>query len=245
MRRTVGYAMANIPTNPQAERAVLGACLVSSEALGTVSEMPEDFHDVNNKAVYEICLSMYLENKPIDLVTFQNEAMKRGVFERIGGQPFLAELICYDMLPANAGYYAEIVRDTALRRLMIEAGQKISALGMKADVEANELIGEAEKVILDASASKEASGPVSIQAAAQSTLAKIMELRSGARKNTGFMTNFTDLDRLVNGFQPGTLNIIAARPSMEKTALALNIAQFGHNEHTSPREATVKAPKKE
>ena len=226
----------NIPQNLQAERAVIGACLVSAEALGTVSEMlkPEDFHDLNNKAVYEICLNMYLENKPIDLVTFQNEAMKRGVFERIGGQPFLAELVGDEMLPANAGYYAEIVRDTATRRRMIDAGQKISALGMKADVEANELIGEAEKIILDASSTKETAGPVPIQTATSSTLAKIIELRSGARKNTGFMTNFTDLDRIIAGFQPGTLNIIAARPSMGKTALALNIAQFGHNEHTSP-----------
>ena len=82
----------SMPQNSQAERAVIGACLVSSEALGTVSETlkPEDFYDVNNKAVYELCLSMYMESKPIDLVTFQAEATKRGIFERIGGQPFLA-----------------------------------------------------------------------------------------------------------------------------------------------------------
>ncbi len=225
--------MPNIPSNPQAERAVIGACLVSAEALGTVSEIlkPEDFHDANNKAVYEICLSMYLANKPIDLITFQAEATKRNVFERIGGQPFLAELIGDEMLPANAEYYAEIVRDTALRRRMIDAGPKISALGMKPDIEAGEIVSEAEKIILEASASKATTGPVSIQVAAQSTLAKIMELRSGTRKNTGFMTSFTDLDRIIAGFQPGTLNIIAARPSMGKTALALNIAQFGRKDN--------------
>ena len=223
--------MANIPQNLQAERAVIGACLLSVDALGTVSEMlkPEDFHDMNNKAVYEICLSMYLANKPIDLVTFQSEAVSRGIFERIGGQPFLAELVSDTMVISNAGYYAEIVQGTALRRRVIDAGQKISALGVKPDIEAGEIVSEAEKIILDASAEKETSGPVSLQVAAQSALERINELKTGTRKNTGFMTHFTDLDRIISGFQPGTLNIIAARPSMGKTALALNIAQFGGN----------------
>ncbi|MBQ6970985.1 MAG: replicative DNA helicase [Synergistaceae bacterium] len=224
--------MANsIPQNLQAERAVIGACLVSSDALGIVSELlkPEDFYDPSNKAVYEICLSMYQSSKPIDLVTFQNEAMSRNIFERIGGQPFLAELVGDDMLPANAGYYAEIVRDTATRRRVISAGQKIMTLGAKTDIEASEIVSEAEKIILDASAGKDTSGPVSLQSVTQSALARINELKSGARKNAGFMTKFTDLDRIIAGFQPGTLNIIAARPSMGKTALALNIAQFGGN----------------
>ena len=223
--------MANIPSNPQAERAVIGACLLSVDALGTVSEIlkPEDFYDVNNKTVYEICLSMYLDNRPIDLVTFPAEAKSRNVFERIGGQPFLAELVSDTMVIANAGYYAEIVKGVALRRRFIEAGQKISALGTKSDIETGEIVGEAEKIILDASAEKDTSGPVSIQESMPSVLTKIYELRAGTRKNTGFQTNFTDLDRIITGFQPGTLNIIAARPSMGKTALALNIAQFGGN----------------
>lgn len=221
----------NIPQNLQAERAVIGACLLSSDALGIVSELlkPEDFYDPSNKTVYEICQSMYQSNKPIDLVTFQNEAVSRNIFERIGGQPFIAELVGDDMLPANAGYYAEIVRDTALRRRVISAGQKIMTLGAKADIEACEIVSEAEKIILDASAEKDTSGPVSLQSVTQSALARISELKSGARKNAGFMTKFTDLDRIIAGFQPGTLNIIAARPSMGKTALALNIAQFGGN----------------
>lgn len=156
--------------------------------------------------------------------------MSRGIFERIGGQPFSAELVSDTMDIANAGYYAEIVQGTALRRRVIEAGQKISALGTKPDVETGEIVSEAEKIILDASTEKESSDPVSLQTAAQSALARINELKTGARKNTGFMTRFTDLDRILAGFQPGTLNIIAARPSMGKTALALNIAQFGGNE---------------
>ena len=221
----------NIPQNPQAERAVVGACLLSSDALGIVSEMlkPEDFYNINNRIVYEICLSMYLDSKPIDLVTFENEARSRNVYERIGGQPFLAELVSDVMFTSNAGYYAEIVKGTALRRRVISTGQKISELGMKPDIEPVEIIGEAEKLLLDASAEKDSSGPVSLKESTPAVLAKINELRTGTRKNAGFLSRLTDLDKIIAGFQPGTLNIIAARPSMGKTALALNITQFGSN----------------
>jgi replicative DNA helicase len=225
----------NPPQNLQAERAVVGACILSVDALGNVSEIlkPEDFYDTSNKMAYEICLNMYLENKPIDLVTFQNEAINRGVFERIGGQPFLAEIVSDVMTTGNAVYYAEIVQGIALRRRFVEAGYKITAIGLKPEMETGEIVSEVEKIILEASSRKEFSGPVPIQKAAYSTLAKIMELRSGARKNTGFMTGFVDLDRIISGFQPGSLNIIAARPSMGKTALALNIAQFGYKDNAN------------
>ena len=219
----------NIPQNLQAERAVIGACLLSSEALGTVSEMlkPEDFYDFSNKLAYEICMSMYLEGKTIDITTFSAKATQSGKFERMGGQPFLADLVSDTMMIGNAGYYAEIVRDMARRRRVISAGAKISALGAKTDIESGEIFSEAEKIILDASSEKETSGPVLVHISARSAFAKINELKSGQRKSAGFMSAFTDLDKIVAGFQPGSLNIIAARPSMGKTALALNIAQFG------------------
>lgn len=123
--------------------------------------------------------------------------------------------------------YAAIVQEAALRRRIVDAGQKIAALGAKADVEAVELVGEAEKLILEASTEKETSGPISAESAALTALERIKELRSGKRRNTGFATGFSALDSYTGGFQPGSLNIIAARPSMGKTALALNIAQFG------------------
>lgn len=221
-----------IPQNSQAERAVIGACLLSIEALGIVSEIlkPEDFYDVNNKIAYEICLNLYLENKPVDFVTFQDTAIKRGDFDRLGGQPFLAELVSDVTVITNAGYHAELVKGASLRRKMFEAGNKISALSAKGDIETHEIIDEAEKIILDASNKKDFSGPVSLKNSLPSVITKVKELKSGARKNTGFRSNFADLDKIIAGFQPGTLNVIAARPSMGKTALALNIAQFGGEE---------------
>ena len=221
----------NTPRNDKAERAVIGACLLSRDALGRVSEIlkPEDFYDVSNRLSYEICLSMYGADRPVDIITFEAEAKNRGMYDRIGGQPYIAEVLSDDMVSLHAEYYAEIVRNVALHRRVIEAGYKISRLGMKLSVEGGELMGELERILLEATAAKETCGPISLQSEKVSVFAKIEELKTGKRKNVGFTSGFMDLDRILGGFQPGTLNIIAARPSMGKTALALNIAQFGNS----------------
>ena len=221
----------NTPRNDKAERAVVGACLLSRDALGRVSEIlkPEDFYDVSNRLSYEICLSMYGADRPVDIITFEAEAKNRGMYDRIGGQPYIAEVLSNEMVSLHAEYYAEIVRNVALHRRVIEAGYKISRLGMKLSVEGGELMGELERILLEATAAKETCGPISLQSEKVSVFAKIEELKTGKRKNVGFTSGFMDLDRILGGFQPGTLNIIAARPSMGKTALALNIAQFGNS----------------
>ena len=221
----------NIPRNDKAERAVVGACLLSRDALGRVSEIlkPEDFYDVSNRLSYEICLSMYGADRPVDIITFEAEAKNRGLYDRIGGQPYIAEVLSNEMVSLHAEYYAEIVRDVALHRRVIEAGYKISRLGMKLNMEGGELVEEMARVVLEATSSKETSGFVPIQATMPLVFTEIEELMSGKKKNAGYMSKLIDLDRILGGFQPGTLNIIAARPSMGKTALALNIAQFGCN----------------
>ncbi|MBQ3646420.1 MAG: replicative DNA helicase [Synergistaceae bacterium] len=216
-------------TNTQAERAVVGACLISSEHLAKISEIlrPEDFSDINNKIAYEICIDLYHNGNPVDLISFQAEAMNREVFERLGGQPFIAELMSDDAVTSNSIYYAEIVKENSLRRRIHEAGEKISTLANNNEIPANEIIDEVEKIILEASDEKEKTGYKTLKNSLPSLIKKIEDLKNGERKNDGFFTPFTDLNRIIPGFQPGTLNIIAARPSMGKTALALNIAQFG------------------
>ena len=222
----MGYEM---PKNLQAERAVIGACLLSADSLGIVTEMlkPEDFYDMSNKMAYEICLSLYNGERAVDLVTFESEAKNRGLYDRIGGQPYLAEVVKDTVAVAHTVYYAEIVKDVALHRRVMEAGYKLSKLGANLELEGGDLMAEMEKIILEASREKETSGLVSIQKTMPSVIVEIEELMTGARKNVGYMSKFMDLDRILGGFKPGTLNIIAARPSMGKTALALNIAQFG------------------
>ena len=224
----------NTPRNDEAERAVVGACLLSRDALGRVSEIlkPEDFYDVSNRLSYEICLSMYGADRPVDIITFEAEAKNRGLYDRIGGQPYIAEVLSDDMVSLHAEYYAEIVRNVALHRRVIEAGYKISRLGMKLSVEGGDLMGELERILLEATATKESIGPISLM---NETPLVLAEIKAGGKRDAGFISGFTDLDRILGGFQPGTLNIIAARPSMGKTALALNIAQFGGDTEANSR----------
>ena len=224
----------NVPRNDKAERAVVGACLLSRDALGRVSEIlkPEDFYDVSNRMSYEICLSMYGADRPVDIITFEAEAKNRGLYDRIGGQPYIAEVLSNEMVSLHAEYYAEIVRNVALHRRVIEAGYKISRLGMKLSVEGGDLMGELERILLEATATKESIGPISLM---NETPLVLAEIKAGGKRDAGFISGFTDLDRILGGFQPGTLNIIAARPSMGKTALALNIAQFGGDTEANSR----------
>ncbi len=225
------------PQNLEAERAVLGACMLSKDALGNTAEIlrPDDFYDSNNKLAYEIMLSMYASDKPVDFVTISEEFKSRGIYERIGGQPFFAGLIANIMTTANATYYAEIIRERATRRRLIEAGNKIIELAYKDDTESNEIINEAERIIFEAAQNKNTADFRSISELLTPTFHKIEErYKNPSTEVTAFPSGFSDLDRIISGFQPGSLNIIAARPSMGKTALALNIAQFGGDDSNLP-----------
>ena len=224
-------------TSPEAERSVVGACILSPEALWTVSEMlkPDDFYDINVRILYEIIMDMYTNGKKVDIITIQDEAKSRKVFERIGGQPFLAEILNSVTMTAMVGSHAEIVQEKALRRRMEDAGNKIAALSRKPDLDSSGIVSEAEKAILDASQNREASSLVSLKELSGNVMRNITEVyNAGGRKNTGYSSGFTDLDKIISGFQPSSLNIIAARPSMGKTALALNIAQFGGETYNNP-----------
>ncbi len=195
--------MDNVPKNLQAERAVIGTCLLSSEAIGIVSEklMPEDFYGQSNRKAYEICLEMYQAGKPVDLTTFQSEAISRKEYSRLGGQPYLAEVVGDAMAIGNVEYYAELVEEASLQRRLVEAGPKITGLGMKTDLTPEELVVETERIVLEASREKETSGLESIGATLPPVLLKVEELRTGVRKNAGYMSKLTDLDRILVDFQ--------------------------------------------
>ena len=221
------------PRSLEAERAVLGACMLSKEVLGNTAEIlrPDDFYDSSNKTAYEIMLGMYASDKPVDFVTVYEELQNKGAFEKIGGQPFLAGLASDITTTANASYHVDIIREHSLRRRLIEAGNKIIELAYKTDTDTSQIINEAEKIIFEAAQNKNTSDFRSISELLTPTFRKIEERYENSGIDiTGFPSGFRDLDSIIAGFQPGSLNIIAARPSMGKTALALNIAQFGGNQ---------------
>jgi len=218
------------PQNTGAERAVLGACLLEQDALGhTVENLSsEDFYDMNHRAAFEVMAEMFGANRPVELITFGEELMKRGLFEKLGGQPFFASMVAEVPTTANIEFHVSIVKEKSVRRRLIDAGNHIVRLGYAADLENSMALDEAERVVFEIAQNNNKADFRPIRDILGGTFAKIEEQyrRSGAQVS-GFESGFMDLDKLTGGFQPGSLNIIAARPSMGKTALALNIAQFG------------------
>ena len=218
------------PRNLDAERAVIGACILSKEALGSAIEIltANDFYDPNYKAAFDTLVNMYVSDKPVDALTFSEELKQLGIFDRLGGQPFLAEIISLVTSTANASYYAEIIRERAIKRRLIEAGNAIINLAYNEQKSTREIINEAEKLIFEAAANKSSSEFVRVSELIAPTFITIEErYKQTGSQMAGFSSGFHDLDAITGGFQPGSLNIIAARPSMGKTALAVNIAQFG------------------
>ncbi len=221
------------PHSDEAEKAVLGSCLLSPDALVTTMELlkPEDFYQPMNAELFKVISGMYSAGNPVNMLTVCEELKAHSLYEPIGGMAVIANMMSSVHTTAAISSHAEIVRDYALRRRMIIAGDKIAQIAQKPEYDSSEIIAEAEKEILKASQNMESSSPVSVGELSPSLLSKIDDIRSsGGRKITGYSSGFKDLDKILSGFQPGSLNIIAARPSMGKTALALNIAQFGRVE---------------
>lgn len=226
-----------LPNSKEAERSVLGSCLVSSDALGTAAEIlkPEDFYDPAHIDLFRVITSLNESGKPVDFLTVSEELKARSLFESLGGDMFIAEIMSSVTTTANIITHSEIVKEYALRRRMIKAGEKIASIARKLEFNGSEIISESEAEILKASQNMSQSSPVSSRELSGSVMKEIENIyRNGANQITGYSSGFADLDGILLGFQPGTLNIIAARPSMGKTALALNIAQFGGVEGTNP-----------
>lgn len=225
------------PYSTEAEQSLIGACLISSEAFNEVTELltPEDFYDTSCRIVYEAIKGLSHAGKPSDLVTVSEELKTSGDFERIGGMVYLAGLMSSVATTANIISHAQIVLEYSLRRRMLRASDKIAGYALKFELDSAGIISESERELLEASRVHESSNPVRISELTPTAIKTLEELHNtGGRKVTGYSTGFTNVDSILSGFQPGSLNIIAARPSMGKTALALNMAQFGGENDSNP-----------
>ena len=225
------------PHSTEAEYAVLGECLISASALGTAMELlkPEDFYEPMHGKLFEVMTELEASGRPVDMITVSEELKSRNLFEPLGGNPFLARVMEIVTTTVLSRYHVEMVRDYALRRRLIQAGENITRIARKPDIDPSEIISASEGEILKASQNMESTSPVSLGEISPTRMKVIEDIyRSGGRKVTGYSSGFKDLDKVLSGFQPGSLNIIAARPSMGKTALALNIAQFGGEKSSNP-----------
>lgn len=214
------------PHSVEAEQSVLGAMLLDKEAINTAIEIirPDDFYKDANKEVYEAMLVLNNRNEPIDLITLSEELKRRGTLESIGGLTYLANLSSSIATTANTKYYCEIVQEKSILRRLISTSNEVMGLAYDNSEDVNFIIDKAEKNIFDITQGAHKKGFFPISEVLLSSFAQIEERAANKGQLTGLTTGFSDLDYKLSGLQKSDLVLLAARPSMGKTALGVNIA---------------------
>ena len=214
------------PQNLEAEESVLGAMMLSPGAIGAVSEILDasDFYRESHAKIYRGALGLYAKGEPVDAITLVDELEERGELEEAGGRVRLHELAALVPATANAAHYARIVREMATLRGLIGAGQQIATLGWERPGETPVLVDRAEQIVFQLSQSRVTTEFSHIEDLLKDSFERITALYEAGEDVTGTPSGFKELDRLTSGFQPGNLIIVAARPSMGKSALGLCIA---------------------
>ncbi|EUJ19883.1 replicative DNA helicase [Listeria grandensis FSL F6-0971] len=215
------------PQNVEAEQAVLGAVFLQPEALITASEilMPDDFYRQGHQLIFQAMLELSDQGKAVDVVTIYEALASTGKIEDVGGLPYLTELSGAVPTAANLEYYAHIVEDKALLRRLIRTATQIATDSYAREDEVETLMDEAEKNILEVSSRKNVGAFKNIKDVLVKTYDDIEILHNRKGDITGIPSGFSALDHMTAGFQRNDLIIVAARPSVGKTAFALNIAQ--------------------
>ncbi len=216
------------PHSLDAERTVLGALLLDPEAIVKVSDLlvPEDFYDPVHRLIYKAVSDLFTGHEPIDFITVTSKLADERKIQEIGGSAFLAELASAVPTSSHIYQYAQIVKTKAVHRRIIEAGQKISGLGFDIERPVAELLDEVEKTVFAISNTFLKEKFLHIRDVLSMRYEKFAELHEAKDDNLvkGVPTGFHALDFKLSGLQPSDLVILAARPSMGKTSLALNVA---------------------
>ena len=214
------------PQNIEAEQAVLGAMLISKEAIAEAAQIlnPVDFYREAHRIVYEAMLDLSNKNQAVDNLTVIEQLNKAGLLEKVGGIAFVTALANTVPTAANVIFYAKIVKEKSLMRRLINTATAIATMGYEDSEDADTIMDKAEKMILEIAANRKTSDFTPIKQIVIDTFSKIEGLYESKGGLTGLSTGFKDLDRLTTGLQPSDLILVAARPSMGKTAFTLNIA---------------------
>ncbi len=216
-----------LPHNLDAERSVLGAVLLDNEAFNTAIAIitPEAFFRDAHRRIFERMVQLTERRSAIDFVTLREELGKAGELEEVGGAAYLASLVDGVPRATNVEYYARIVREKAILRSLIYAANKIVGNAYEADQDADLILDDAEGAIFAVAEDRVKAGFVPMRQLVQESFPKIEKLFEHQSYITGVGTHLPDLDKMTRGFQPGDLVIVAARPSMGKTSLVLNVCQ--------------------
>ena len=216
------------PQSVEAEESLLGGVLLDNTAIDRALEFvtPEDFYREAHRKIMRAMLELNQRGEPVDLVTLAEALKGRGDLAGIGGATFLAELADKVPTAANTAFYARIVRQKAVLRSLIQTATEIATMGYESTADVDEFLDQAEHRIFEISERKVRPTFFRIRDIMVDSMKAIEQLYERKELVTGVPTGFIDLDKLTAGFQPADLIIIAGRPSMGKTAFALNIAQY-------------------
>lgn len=214
------------PHNDEAERAVLGAILIDRDAMLNISDRlrPEDFYKEAHKEIYSAALDLYRKGEPLDILTVAEALKKRKSLEASGGRAYLGMLTASVVSAGNAPQYARIIEDKAVLRSLIKASSEIIDEGFSEENEVSAVLEAAEESIFSISQNRQRKTVSRLKDIIPQNIDSIQEMAKTKGQLRGLSTGFTDLNRLLSGLQKADLVILAARPSMGKTAFALNIA---------------------
>ena len=215
------------PQNIEAEEAVIGSMLIDQSAVIAALEMltPDDFYKENHRIIFKAMAEIADRMEPVDLVTLTDTLRAQGVLDQIGGAAELARLANFVPTAANVEYYAKIVAEKALLRRLIGAATQIAATAYDSQYEVDEILDMAEETIFRIAQRRTQQGYVQLKDVLVETMEKLEYLASNRGDVIGLPSGLSDLDSLTLGFQPSDLIILAARPSVGKTSLGLNIAR--------------------
>lgn len=215
------------PHNIEAEESLLGAMMISKDAVLTASEIVDmdDFYRDSNREVYRAITNLYSQGEPVDPVTVAEELKKMGSLEKVGGKVFIHSLVSNVPIAANARYYATIVNNNALLRRLINAATRIATMGYEVPSDIESTIDKAEQLIFDVSKQRHKSKPSSLKELLAETFEQIEKLYDSKSYMTGLPTGYIEFDKKTAGLQPSDLIVVAARPAMGKTSFVLGIAQ--------------------
>lgn len=215
------------PQNLEAEQSVLGAILIDNNALPKSLEIidEDDFYRIAHRKIFKAMIELFEKNEPIDIITLTDQLKKNNDIEAIGGVAYLSTLINMVPTAANVRYHSNIVREKSLLRGLLRSVNEISSKVYEDNLDAEDLVDYAEKSIFDISEKRIKTSFVTLKDVIKSSFEMIEHLYDKKETITGVASGFKDLDEMTTGFQKGDLIIIGGRPSMGKTAFALNIAQ--------------------
>jgi replicative DNA helicase len=224
----VAAAERTLPHNLEAERSVLGAILVHNDAFNLAAQViePVDFYRDAHRRIFDKMISLNERNHAIDFITLKEELARAGELDEVGGPAYVASLADGVPRATNVEYYAKIVKEKATLRNLIYAANKILTNAYGADQESDLILDEAESAIFSVAEDRLKAGFIPMRDLVKESFPKIELLFEQKRLITGVPTGFADLDEMTRGLQGGDLIIIAARPSMGKTSLVLNISQY-------------------